>query len=392
MANGLMGGVGSFAQGFAQGYGDAQKMRLAQEASNREKERLGFEKQRVALEEQNAQRQAELHGLNKQLTQMQIDREKLDQEHQTDLKSSLAKITSELDATNEGEVIDSKTGNSVGFVRYNNINDIAGDLMKKGQTIRPGSEKKTGPITDPIQRNKRIFQTMHIVNARHGKLTPDQLKLMEDNERNWRAADIEKAMNYFVTSNDENGAKEILAKAGVKIDPKSKFIMQVDENTGEKEPVVGIIGSDGKFQKQYDMSDLYLMTVDPSTAAKVRAEFKLSMKKQTASDKAAMSRTEKTVQGGIEEALIRARSGGGGGGNDKMIDRVSKEINDQFSMIESGLKLSTNVVGSNDYINRKLKAVALARDYIASGQANSVAKAAYMGWRDAGLPAAPAAK
>lgn len=377
-------GLGAFAQGFAQGYGQMSEIEARNQAMERDKQRIALDEKRAAMDEQRFGLEKQQAELGMQKTGMEIAALKLNEDHRKAMVAGLDEVDKYLSAENEGEVIDTRTGKVVGFKRFNDLKEVAGPLMEQGQTINISSVKRTGPISSPLERMRMTAEKMHSINMKYGKIDEKDLAQMENNYRRWQGQDIEKAMNYFLTSNDEKGAKDILIKAGVKIDPNDKFLLQKDPQTGETNMVVGAIGKDGKFQKKYDMFDFYFSTVSPAEAAKFRADMKKSGLEQSQEN----VRTSERIAGGIIEARIRSNADKSGG--DKKIDRLSEEINSGMKIVEDSLKLSANVTQNKEFIERKFRAASIAHDLVTNKQAKSVNEAIAKGWEMAGLPTAPA--
>lgn len=373
-------GLGAFAEGFAQGYGQMSEIEARQAAMERDKERLALERNRADMEKERFGLEKQQAELGMQKTTMDIAAAKREEDFQADLRKNLTELDAERQAGYEGEIINTRTGKSEGFKRFQNPDQEIGAMKERGLAFKPGTIKQVGEM-DPIEYQLKFADRFMAAHARAGKLDPKMLADARAQRKQIESEGALEALRYFMTTGDEKGAKQKFNKQG-KISIGDDIKLSI-----ERDPIVGpkVIGMRGN-QKVFDaFDDVILPSMSPEAWAKTQADIrKVGIEQQQEN-----LRTDKRVRGGIEEALIRERSGGGSGG-DKMIDRMTKEINDQFSLIEAGLKLSTNVVNSAPYIQRKLKAVALARDYLANGVAKSVAQAASMGWEDSGAAQAPA--
>ena len=372
-------GLGAFAEGFAQGYGQMSEIEARQAAMERDKERLALERNRADMEKERFGLEKQQAELGMQKTTMDIAAAKREEDFQADLRKNLTELDAERQAGYEGEIINTRTGKSEGFKRFQNPDQEIGAMKERGLAFKPGTIKQVGEM-DPIEYQLKFADRFMAAHARAGKLDPKMLADARAQRKQIESEGALEALRYFMTTGDEKGAKQKFNKQG-KISIGDDIKLSI-----ERDPIVGpkVIGMRGN-QKVFDaFDDVILPSMSPEAWAKTQADIRKVGIEQSQEN----LRTDKRVRGGIEEALIRERSGGSGG--DKMIDRMTKEINDQFSLIEAGLKLSTNVVNSAPYIQRKLKAVALARDYLANGVAKSVAQAASMGWEDSGAAQAPA--
>lgn len=376
-------GLGAFAQGFAEGYGQMSEIEARRQAMERDKERLALEQSRAAMDKERFVLEKQQAEIAMQKSGYELAEMKRQEDNRKEQQEEMRKLAEELDAPFEADIVDTRTGKVVGSQRYRDENAIIGPLKEKGLAL--GIRREVGPIRDPQERIKRTAAKMHSINLKQGNITLKDLSQMEDNYRKWGGDTIEKSMNYLLTTNDEAGAKKILMDGGVKIDPNDRYMVERDPQTGEANVVVGSIGKDGKFQKRFDMTDWYFSTVSPAEAAKAKADMKKTKFEQGQEN----LRTDKRVKGGIEEALIRANADKSGAGGDKKIDRLSEEINNGMKIIEDSLKLSTNVTQNAAYVEKRFKAGAFAWDAYMSGKTKSVNEAIKMGWEAAGLPSVP---
>lgn len=289
MATGL--NLGSFASGFAQGFGDSQKLRLAGEAAQREQERLGFEKQRLEFEAQNQARQAESHQQAMQLQKLQLEDETRKAESRKELQAKLLKKQEELDSPFEGTVYDPVSKKEIGTIRFSDLEQKSKELAAQGKTFVPGSVKEVGPVTDQLMRRKAQMETMVEHKRSRGEYDPDQEAVLVDLNRQYDANKIEKVMLDHNSHNDSKKTLASLKKLGVDFGPDAVVYTEVDPDTGAALPTIGVRGKDGKVQRQIGIDELWLMKRAPDEARKEAREDKRGLRKL---------RKEGEIQMGIE--------------------------------------------------------------------------------------------
>lgn len=289
MATGL--NVGSFASGFAQGFGDAQRMRLAGESAQREQERLGFEKQRLEMEAQNQARQAESHAQAMQLQKLQLEEESRKAESAKQLRDKLFKKQEELDSPFEGTVYDPISKKEIGTIRFSNLEQKAKELAAQGRTFVPGSVKEVGPVTDPLMRRKAQIETMVEHKRSMGEYDQEQEAVLMDLNRQYDAGKIEQVMLEHNAHNDSKKTLAALKKLGVDFGPNAVVYTEVDPDTKAALPTIGVRGKDGKIERQIGIDELWLMKRSPDEARKEAREERRGLRK---------IRKEGEVQMGIE--------------------------------------------------------------------------------------------
>lgn len=370
-------GLGAFAEGFAQGYGQMSEIEARQAAIERDKERLALEQNRAAMDKERFGLEKQQAELGMQKTTMDIAAAKREEDFQADLKKSLTELDAERQAGYEGEIINTRTGKSEGFKRFANPDAEIGALKERGLAFKPGTIKQVGEM-DPIEYQLKFADKFMAAHARAGKLDPKMLAEARAQRKQIESEGALEALRTFMTTGNEKLAKEMFNKQGkIKIGDDVKLVIERDPIVGPK--VVGMRGT----QKVFDAFDDVIL---PSMSPEAWAKAQLDLKKTGIEQGQENLRTDKRVKGGIEEALIRANAEKGGSGSDKKIDRLSEEINSGMKIIEDSLKLSTNVTQNAAYVEKRFKAGAFAWDAYTSGKTKSVNEAIKMGWEAAGLP------
>lgn len=277
MATGL--NLGSFASGFAQGFGDSQKMRLAGEAAQREQERLGYEKQRLDMEAQNQTRLAESHQQAMQLQKLQLEEESRKAESAKKLREKAAQVKADLDAPYEAKVYDPITKKETGTIRFSDPDQKAKELASQGKTFVPGSIKETGPVTDELARQRAMLKAMVQHQRDEGMFDPNQEAALDELNRKYNANEIEKVMMDWRGHRDSKKAFDSLKKLGVDFGPNAVLYEEVDPDTQVAIPTIGTRGKDGKIKKEASLEDVWLMSRDPEGARKEKREEKKALQK-----------------------------------------------------------------------------------------------------------------
>ena len=107
-------GIGAFAEGFAQGYGQMSEIEARRAAMERDKQRLGLEEQRAVMDKERFALDKQQAELGMKQTTMQIAAAQREEDFQRDLTKSLSDLQMQREAGYEGEIIDTRTGQSQG--------------------------------------------------------------------------------------------------------------------------------------------------------------------------------------------------------------------------------------------------------------------------------------
>lgn len=263
-------GLGAFAEGFAQGYGQMSEIEARRQAIERDKQRMALEEKRAGMEEQRFALDKQLQEQAMQKTGMDIAAAKREEEFQADLRSTLANIQKESQGGYEAEVIDARTNKSQGFKRFQNPEDEVGSMKEKGLFFKPGSIKQVGPM-DPLEFQQRFADQFMSVQARHGKLTPEMLDQAKARRKQIESEGAIDAARYFMTTGDEKGARAMFNKNGkIKIGDDVQLQVIKDPVTGPK--VVGLRGG----KQVFDMFDDVIL---PSMSADAYGKTMADMRK-----------------------------------------------------------------------------------------------------------------
>lgn len=263
-------GLGAFAEGFAQGYGQISEIEARRQGIERDKQRMALEEKRAGMDEQRFALDKQLQEQAMQKTGMDIAAAKREEAFQADVTSTIANLKKEAQAGYEAEVIDARTNKSQGFKRFQNPEDEIGSMKEKGLFFKPGSTKQVGPM-DPIEFQNRFADQYMSVQARHGKLTPEILEQAKARRKQNESEGAVKAARYFLTTGDEKGARDIFNKEG-KITIGDDVQLQV-----VNDPIIGpkIVGlRSGK--KIFDMFEDVIL---PSMSADAYAKAVIDMRK-----------------------------------------------------------------------------------------------------------------
>lgn len=309
-------GIGAFFEGYTEGAQWREKQALLQ----KEQERAD---RQMALAEAADKRQGEAHGLSMKTGQqaydsgaIDLENKKRDQEYQKDLAARMQDLIAQSQGGIEGDVID-KNGQSQGVRRFQNIEAANQALGSQGFAFRPGSVKEAGPM-DPIDFQLKFADLTKEVAAKHGKLDLKMMKESRDYGRQLRQEGAIDALKYYLTTQDEKGAKEMFnKKGGIKIGDDIKLGVE----QGEMGPVVvGYkVGPKGQKEKVFDgFQDVILPSMSPEAYSQTVASFRMQGLKEKGENFRTGVNSETQLQvARMRESGENARAGAGSGKEDK---------------------------------------------------------------------------
>ena len=239
-------GIGSFFGGFAEGYQKGTKLNMEREKADRESQMFGLQKQQAELELQAKQR---------------------DKEFQDTLASRIKALNQEMAPGVSGEVIDAQ-GNSMGVQKF------AQGQVPNGLQFRPGTETQTAEL-DPMERYTRIADVIVNTALEYNKADINQLAQVQSFREKANLKTAMEAGRHFLATGDQDGAKKILKKAGIKVGDDIQFGIQ-DGAFGPT--IVGYsTGKDGKQEIRFDMfKDVILPNAGADAYVRMMGDFKKS--------------------------------------------------------------------------------------------------------------------
>lgn len=338
-----MAGLGSFLSGAVQGYDQGLEQARKNKEEKRREEEMGLRRQKAELDKKAAEQQ-------QVLTQAQIDAQERERAYQADLKEQLANLTKQKEGFVSGEVIDEMTGQSMGNMTFG-----AGQAPTAGLRFREGTVAEQKPMNE-LDYQFRVSDTLKAVAARHGKL---DLKMLEESQKfgkRLRSEGALEAMQYFYSTGDEAGTKEMFNKKG-------NIKLGDDVRIGLKDGLFGPtmygykVGKDGKPQEVFDgFRDLIL----PSMSPEAYTAFVANSKIKEVQEKGDTFRAGLGAQATRDAAVARGRSGGD---DDKLPpevrafnERMNKEFESVFKMSGASLnpERETFVRGEMSRVGRSL--------------------------------------
>ena len=262
-------GIGAFAEGFAQGYGQMSEIEARRAAMERDKQRLGLEEQRAVMDKERFALDKQQAELGMKQTTMQIAAAQREEDFQRDLTKSLSDLQMQREAGYEGEIIDTRTGQSQGFKRFQNPDQEIGAMKERGLAFKPGTIKQVAAM-DPLEYQMKFGDVFLGAHARAGKLDPKMLADARAQRKQIESEGAIDAARFFMTTGDQQTAKDMFNKAGkIKIGADVQLQVENDPIVGPK--VIGVRGG----KKIFDMfDDVILPSMSADAYGKVQADMR----------------------------------------------------------------------------------------------------------------------
>lgn len=221
-------GIGSFFSGAAQGYQQGTKLRL---------------------EEEKAEREKELFGLQKQKAEIDLKREKDEEAFKDDMKQALAPIYAQIASATQ---------------------------PAPPQNGLQGPVEPPKPIDLPTI-SEQFADTSLAVAFKHGRVTPQQLKEARDLRKQLDEEGVTDAVRAKLAGASDADIAQIFNKRGkFKFDPATMRTEVVQDKSGVGMPNVVVYerGKDGKEKEVFNYANLAMTSLSKDMYSQLNAEGK----------------------------------------------------------------------------------------------------------------------